>query len=269
MINRLAEPLMVLSLFLTLSVQVRAVEIDDFEARVYVDAEGSSIPYRLFIPRDYNPSESYPLVLFLHGAGERGDDNRRQISIPSTRVWAEEATQAVYPNFMVAPQVPQGQQWVDVPFEIGSHDQPKQPTESMRLTLELLTALQKEFSIDPRRLYVTGLSMGGYGTWDMITRHPDLFAAAIPIAGGGDPSRAALIADLPLWAFHGENDTVVPVSGSRDMIDAMREAGGDPLYTEYLGAGHNVWDRAYREPELVPWLFSQARLVSSRGERHN
>lgn len=238
------------------------VSIDDFEARVYTDAQGKTLLYRLFIPREYDPEQKYPLVLFMHGAGERGDDNRSQISIPSTRLWAEESTQARYPNFMLAPQVPRNQQWVDVPFSIGSHEQPEQPSEPMRLTLELLTALQNEFNIDPQRIYATGLSMGGYGTWDITTRHPELFAAAVPICGGGDPSKAPLIADLPVWAFHGELDPVVPVSGSRDMIKAIREAGGDPRYTEYEGKGHNVWDRAYGEPELVPWVFEHVRFDS-------
>lgn len=238
------------------------VNIDDFEAREYTDAEGNVLRYRLFIPRNYDPERSYPLVFFMHGAGERGSDNRAQISIRSTRLWAEDRVQAEHPNFMVAPQVPTGQQWVNVPFNIGSHMQPKEPSEPMRLTLALLAALQEEFNIDADRLYATGLSMGGYGAWDVVTRHPEMFAAAVPICGGADPSKAPLIVNLPVWNFHGSDDPVVPVRGSREMIAALRDAGGEPLYTEYEGAGHNVWDRAYSEPELVPWMFSQGRRRS-------
>ncbi|HEV7234704.1 MAG TPA: prolyl oligopeptidase family serine peptidase [Ktedonobacteraceae bacterium] len=130
---------------------------------------------------------------------------------------------------------------------------------------EIVDALQKEYQgIDSNRLYITGLSLGGYGVWDAIERWPSYFAAAIPIAGAGDPSKAAVLKDLPIWAFHGSADTTVPASGSRDMIATIKAAGGHPLYTEYPGAGHEIWDFVYattgtaqHTPGVLSWLFSQ------------
>jgi predicted peptidase len=134
---------------------------------------------------------------------------------------------------------------------------------------EIVDALQKQYTnIDPRRLYVTGLSMGGYGTWEAIERWPNYFAAAAPIAGAGDPSKASVLTHLPVWAFHGSKDTIVPVSGSRDMIAAITAAGGKPRYTEFPGAGHGVWGYVYattgtadRVPSFFPWLFSHQILM--------
>jgi predicted peptidase len=190
-------------------------------------------------------------VLFLHGAGERGTDNRLQLTGQTAPlVFVSPESQAQWPCFMLAPQCPPGGGW----DHIGSD----QPSTWMRLTLEALDGLQQEFSIDPGRLYITGLSMGGFGTWDAITRYPGYFAAAVPIAGGGDPSVADRAADTPIWAFHGAADMTVPVQRTRAMIAAVIAAGGDPLYTEYAGVGHvGSWNLAYAEPDLLPWLFSK------------
>jgi len=128
----------------------------------------------------------------------------------------------------------------------------------MQSTIELIGALQKEFAaIDPKRLYVTGLSMGGFGTWDLISRLPKKFAAAVPICGGADEAQAAAIAKVPVWVFHGGNDDVVKTVRSRNIVAALKAAGGAPKYTEYPGVGHGSWDQAYGEAELFPWLFSQ------------
>lgn len=229
-----------------------AQTVDDFEARTYTDGV-NTIPYRLFIPADYDPNQSYPLVLFLHGAGERGTDNRRQLSVQTAPlVFARPENQKRWPCFMMAPQCPNNGAWANL-------GQPN-PTTWMRLTLEALAGLMKEFRIQPGRLYITGLSMGGYGTWDTICRYPGLFAAAVPICGGGDVRVAANCAATPIWAFHGSADATVPVERSREMIAAVIAAGGEPLYTEYPGVGHNSWDRAYREIDLLPWMFAQGTV---------
>jgi predicted peptidase len=136
---------------------------------------------------------------------------------------------------------------------------PKDPSEPLRLALETIDALQKEFPIDAKRLYVTGLSMGGYATWDALCRYPAKFAAGVPICGGGDESKVALMAKVPVWAFHSEDDNVVKVIRTRNMIEAMKKAGGDPKYNEYKGLGHGSWGKAYAEPDLLPWLFAQRR----------
>jgi predicted peptidase len=138
---------------------------------------------------------------------------------------------------------------------------PEQPSQPLRQTLELVAALQKEFSIDPARLYITGLSMGGFGVWDAIQRQPDWFAAAAPICSGGDVSLAKKITGVPVWAFHGDADGTVKVRRSRDMIAALKAAGGTPKYTEYQGVGHDSWTATYRDPELYKWLFAQKRTT--------
>jgi predicted peptidase len=128
----------------------------------------------------------------------------------------------------------------------------------MGLALEILPALEAEFHIDTNRVYATGLSMGGYATWDCLTRYPKRFAAGIPICGGGDETTVkSVVARVPVWAFHSSDDTVVKVQRTRHMIEAMGNAGGRPYYTEYNGLGHNAWDKAYAEPALLEWLFAQ------------
>jgi poly(3-hydroxybutyrate) depolymerase len=378
-------------------------DLKDFEAREYMDADGNVLLYRIYKPKDYDAAKKYPLVLFLHGAGERGNNNTAQVR--DALYWARDVVQKDHPCFVVAPQVParrqafqlygtnkefnqtyadydKGGEWksysiaaaqlpagpkthlmlinadkkdgkadgefrnlkiieqgddgrpvsvdfrkldfskkqgqgkvtvsddgtsvtlsgdvrVKAPleykvtprtilaFEFRSTQQglvhaialdaddfldarwanldwgaakgtlPKTPSTQMRLTLEMLEGLKKEFSLDDKRLYVTGLSMGGYGTWDVIARYPKLFAAAVPVCGGGDEGTAPVIKDVPIWCFHGGADTTVPTARSRNMIAAIKAAGGNPKYTEYPGVGHNSWDKAYSEPDLVKWLFEQ------------
>jgi predicted peptidase len=242
------QPILVLA---ALSVPSAALgqTVDDFEARTYTDGT-NTLPYRLFVPEDYDPGAAYPLVLFLHGAGERGTDNRRQLTGQTAPlVFVHPENQERWPCFMLAPQCPPGGFWDNIGRE--------EPSTWMRLTLEAIAELGQEFSIHPGRVYITGLSMGGFGTWDVITRYPGLFAAAVPICGGGDVRLAARCAGTPIWAFHGAADPVVPVQRTREMIAAVIAARGNPLYTEYPGVGHNSWDRAYAEPDLLPWLFAQ------------
>ena len=231
---------------------------DRFEARTYTDATGAKLNYRLLKPQDYDAKQKYPLVLFLHGAGERGDDNRKQL-IHGMNDFASDAIMAKYPAFVVAPQCPEGEKWCNVDWSADSHAMPEKPSDSMRLTLAVLEQLQKEFSLDQSRLYITGLSMGGYGTWDAIQRHPTLFAAAAPICGGGDPAGAKAMKDIPIWAFHGDKDTAVKPERSRAMIAALKAVGGNPKYTEYPGVGHNSWSQSYSDPAFYAWLFAQRK----------
>lgn len=242
---------------LMVSSNAQAADLTEgFEARIYRDEAGKTLPYRLLKPKDYDPARRYPLVLFLHGAGERGTDNAKQLT-HGAREFATPERQAKYPCFVVAPQCPEGIKWVDVDWGADAHVQPVQPTEPTRLALALVASLQHEFSIDARRLYVTGLSMGGFGTWDIITRYPRQFAAAVPVCGGADESKAPLIARMPIWAFHGDQDTTVKTKRSRNMIAALRAAEGNPRYTEYPGVGHGCWGPAYATAALYEWLFAQ------------
>lgn len=228
------------------------------EKRVYKDAAGKSLPYRLMKPEKYDAAKKYPLVLFLHGAGERGNDNDKQL-IHGIPQFASAENRAKYPCFLIAPQCSSRRKWVEIDWTLDSHEMPEKPSRPLRQTLEAIAELQKEFSIDPDRLYVTGLSMGGYGTWDVICRHPEMFAAAVPICGGADERQAPRIAKLPIWTFHGALDKAVKPERSRKMIDALHKAGGLPGHTEYPDVGHNSWDLAYRDPEMYRWLFSKSR----------
>jgi predicted peptidase len=225
--------------------------IDGFVGRVYRSGS-QSMPYRLFVPTGYKGDMPYPLVLWLHGAGGAGSDNRLQILADQTlgtRTWTKPQNQAKHPTFVVVPQSTTN--WVSNGLDRLSPE--------MSLVLAILDKVRGEFSIDPARIYVAGQSDGGIGTWNVIIQRPNLFAAAIPLCGGGDPSKVAAITNLPIWAFHGGRDKVIPVAESRKMINALKRAGGHPRYTEYSNVGHDVWTRAFVKPELVDWLFAQHR----------
>jgi predicted peptidase len=226
--------------------------------KVFVGSDGTPIPYMLQIPETVEPGEQYPLVLCLHGAGGRGIDNEGRSSA-SFKTLSSPVVQKRHPSFLLVPQCPEGEQWVDTPWAKGSYDLSSVPiSNQLKAVLELLAAVRSEFAVDATRIYAAGLSMGGFGTWDLILRNPDLFAAAVPVCGSGDPSRASRLHDLPVWVFHGDADPVVPVQGSRDMVDALKKAGNQSVrYTEFPGVGHGSWGPAWQEPELVNWLFGQ------------
>ncbi len=232
-------------------------------AGTYNDGKGHSLPYRLFIPAGYDASKQYPLVLYFHGAGGRGTDNLRQMTdVPRFLVLAEPANQQQWPCFILAPQCPENQMWAAMSWsEPTGVSKFTSITWPMEASLALLDSLQQEFfGIDVSRLYVTGISMGGYGTWDAICRVPNKFNAAVPICGGGDPVKIAQMADLRnlrVWAFHSADDPVVPVGRTREMIDALIALQGiQPRYTEYPDGGHDAYTRAYADTALLPWLFA-------------
>jgi predicted peptidase len=228
-----------------------------FVPRTFQDGE-FTLPYRLLQPKDYDPNRKYPLVVFLHGAGERGADNEKQL-VHGMSDFASDEIMGKYPAFVIAPQCPEGMKWVEIDWTLESHTMPERPSVPLAATLKLIPALAKEFSLDASMIYVTGLSMGGYGTWDLLQRHPEIFAAGAPICGGGDPAYATRLKDVPIWAFHGDQDQAVKVRRSREMIDAIKAAGGSPKYTEYPGVAHDSWTQTYRDPALYEWLFAQAK----------
>ncbi len=235
----------------------RALEL--FEARKYTDSNGDTLLYRLLTPAEPEKDEQYPLVLFLHGAGERGNDNARQLIWGADHFITEKHLQE-YPCFVLAPQCPREERWVEVNWDLPYHDMPEKPSLPLKLTIELLKEITRELPVDEDRIYVTGLSMGGYGTWDIIARMPEYFAAAAPVCGGGDAGQAEKITGIPVWIFHSVDDAAVPVERSRKMVMAVREAGGKKVrYTEYLDAGHGSWKRAYKAPEFFEWLFAQEK----------
>ena len=236
--------------------------LERWEARVYRNASGETLPYRLLRPKAYDAGRAHPLVVFLHGMGERGSDNESQLVNGVSELFASDATMERFPAVVIVPQCPDGE---DLNESSWSNWQDETPaiTKPTRLVLEIVEAMREQFTIDAERMYIGGLSMGGFGTWDVILEHPDLFAAAFPICGGADPRKAERIASLPLWVFHGAKDETVPPHLSRDMVRAIQEAGGHPGYSEYPDVGHDSWTSAFEEPRLLPWLFSQNRGDSS------
>ena len=213
-----------------------------YEARQYVCKDGRRLRYDIMKPKDYEPQKKYPLVLCLHGSGG---------STQAARVLAKPALRTKYPCFVIAPEALIGEAWGERPFGATTNVQP--------LVLEIIAAMQDEFSIDARRLYVTGQSAGGFGTYAFIIRNPDMFAAAAPVCGAVDPAKADRIAGIPIWIFHGDQDQLVSVRNSRDMYHALKKAGGEPKYTEYKGVKHNSWDKAYATEKFWEWLFAQKR----------
>ncbi len=255
----LLRPLCLL-VVLTLLIGGPALSQEPYAARVYTNGKGEKLNYRLMQPQGYDAKAEtrYPLVLFLHGAGERGDDNAKQL-VHAAKDFASEANRTKYPCFVVFPQCPDGKRWVEVDWTLDSHQQLPDESISVKLTRELIASLQKEFRVDEQRLYATGLSMGGFGVWDMVSRTPDLFAAALPVCAGADEATAERLAKLPIWTFHGDKDTVVKVERSRRMVAAIEKAGGKPKYTEYPGVQHNSWTQTYADPKVLEWLFAQKR----------
>ncbi len=229
-----------------------------FEPREYADADGTSLKYRLLKPVDYNPSEKYPLVVFLHGAGERGDDNLAQLK-HGMRDFCDSDRRQKFPCYVLAPQCPEEEKWANVDWSDATVKLPTEISTSLKLTLAVVDSMLKDAAIDKNRVYITGLSMGGYGSWDALYRRPELFAAAIPICGGADPVIAEKIKHVPIWCFHGSDDKAVKVEFSRAMIEALKDSGGDPRYTEYPGVGHDSWTATYANGEVHAWLFAQRR----------
>jgi predicted peptidase len=214
--------------------------------------------YRLMAPPKLETGREYPLVVFLHGAGERGTDNALQLLyLPE---WLAEADyRRRFPCYVLAPQCPPEETWAGLP----NRNDPKHalPNALAPAARGVLAALDQEIAkhpIDRRRIYLTGLSMGGFGTWRLACETPRRFAAAAPICGGGDAGWGTPPPDLPMWVVHGADDAVVPPERSRERVEAFRAAGGKPHYVELPGVGHDSWTPAYRDPEgLLAWLFEQ------------
>ncbi len=220
----------------------------------------ASLPYRLLKPDGYakDGTDRYPLVVFLHGIGERGTDNQKQLR-NGVEEFVKDATRKKHPCFLAVPQCPPDKTWSVVRSTRENPTFAKTPTEPAAQVLDLIDVLCKEYRVDTDRIYLTGVSMGGYGTWDLACRKPELFAAAIPVCGGGDPAQAEKLARLPIWAFHGDKDPLVPVERSRDMIVALKKAGGKPEYTEYEDVGHDSWTPTYKNDTVLDWLFKQKK----------
>lgn len=220
---------------------------------------GSTYKYQVFVPDNWSSKKVWPIILFLHGAGERGDDGLLQTQVGIGR--AIRLNRDRFPAIVVIPQCRKEIWWAQSPMD--------------DLAIKSLEAASKEFHGDTRRTYLTGLSMGGYGTWHLAGKYPGRFAAIVPICGGilmPEISRQQSSDDAkpytdaankigtktPVWIFHGGTDEVVPTAESQRMAAALKALGGEVHYTEYPGVGHNSWDQAYAESELLTWLFAKS-----------
>ncbi len=231
-----------------LGVTSSAADFSDYLKETYKDEQsGKSILYRLFVPEDYDESKEYPLVIFLHGGGNSDPENEAQLTADYSivkRLIREDYLQK-YPCIILAPQC------------YGFEDHWGKATDVL---MSLITSLTENYSIDKDRLYITGLSLGGFGTCDMLQSYPGVFAAAAPLCGSYITSSegAKIYAQTPMWVFHGAQDPVIPVEMSRDVVDAIKKAGGKNIkYTEFPAAGHNIWNKTYHMSDLYEWMFAQ------------
>lgn len=218
----------------------------------------TEVLYRFAAPEKTEEEKTYPLVLFLHGSGERGTDNQAQIKhgVNDILKGAANLGESV---FLIAPQCPAERWWAEpTPDRLGLKDAGgKNPL--LDAVLALVEETAAKHPIDRKRIYVTGLSMGGFGTWDLLARSPQTWAAAIPICGGGDKKTAPSIKHIPIRIHHGATDNVVPPEASNIMAIALGNIGGKATITEYPGVGHDSWTQTYRDPEVIKWLFAQRK----------
>jgi predicted peptidase len=240
--------------------QLRNDDIE-FRKKVYANKTGDRLPYRLFVPLGYDANRKYPLLLWLHGGDGRGSDNVKQLNGGNqigTHFWAGKEVQLKFPMFVLLPQCPSGDNWSDPDLN--------QPTKWLELTVSALADVGKEFSIDPDRIYLAGQSMGGLGVWSTLQAYPGKWAAAMIMSAYDNFTDVKALASTPLWVFQGEADDSVPVLLVRDMMKQLGKAHANLRYTEYRKTGHEVWKKAFAEPDLLTWLSSQQRGQPAGGQ---
>ena len=243
--------------FLCVIANMSFAQISIFSREKYISSKGDTLNYRMFSP-DRDTLRKYPVVIFLHGSGERGNDNESQLKF-GVMHFADDKISSMFPAFIIAPQCPPNMRWANISDHRNTSEvrllQP--PSRPMELLIELIQKIKKEFPVDTNRIYITGMSMGGHGTYDAIQRYPQLFAAAVPVCGAGDTSKAASIAHIPMWVFHGAEDPTVSPLYSLNMVSALTKAGAHPGFTLYPEAGHFISKAAYTSLEMFAWLFRQ------------
>jgi predicted peptidase len=227
--------------------------------------KGDTLPYRILYPKNYDAEKKYPVVFFLHGAGERGIDNDKQL-VHGSKVFLDSTVREDFPAIVIFPQCPADSYWSNVEFQYLDNGQrlfnfqmAGKPTKAMRLLQRLVKQQYKHPNVDPNQFYVAGLSMGGMGTLELLRRMPTIFAAAIAICGGDHSVNVKKYAHIPLWIIHGELDDVVPPDHSRILVDHLIQLGAKPRTTFYPKANHNSWDSAFAEPDFVSWLFKHQK----------
>ncbi|WP_296619475.1 prolyl oligopeptidase family serine peptidase [Marivirga sp.] len=254
-------------IFLVLFVAPMVLKAQDksaFDKEVFIE-NGDSLNYRILYPKNFDSNKEYPLVLFLHGAGERGNDNEKQL-LHGSDLFLNEENRAKFPAIVVFPQCPKNEYWAKADIDrsksgnVFKFDYSGEPNPALKKVISLLDSLQSHKNVNADKIYLGGLSMGGMGTFEMLHRKPDTFAAAIAICGAGDSSSVKNYAQkVNLWVFHGAKDNVVLPKYSKEMVIALKEAEANVEFTLYPHANHNSWDPAFAEPELLSWLFSNSK----------
>jgi predicted peptidase len=226
-----------------------------FSYESFISSKGDTLNYRRLVS-DYDTTAQYPLVVFLHGAGECGDDNRAQLKW-AVQSFASKRVMKNYRPVVIAPQLPCSEDWDNLDFQaLASRSE---PSRYMKVVRELIDATIAAVPIDNQRIYITGVSMGGFGTFDAMLRYPDLFAAALPVCGAWDPSDAKEIAHIPLWIVQGANDPLIDPKWGHAMLTALTDLGSNPGFTQYPETGHFVWLAAYDDEMIIDWLFRQRK----------
>ncbi len=255
-----------LSLFGTLfCLQLISQDIPAYDKKSFVDGR-DSLPYRILYPLNFKAGKKYPVLVFLHGSGERGRDNIKQL-VWGGALFADSMNRKKYPAIVIFPQCPLNDFWAllgnnAVKDSLGGMKfyTTGPPPRSLGLVMKMLDSLVSTGIIDTKRIYVGGLSMGGMGTFEILWRKPGFFAAALPVCGAGAPDMVPTYAkNFPIWIFHGDKDPAVPVGNSRLIVNAHRKAGAKVRYSEYPGVGHDSWNNALAEPDFLKWLFKQKK----------
>lgn len=252
-----------LGFLVLLSIEAAAQDFTLFERTTYITSKGDTLPYRILLPEGYDINKKYPLVLFLHGGGERGRDNEKQLT-NGVKLFLDPANRKKYPCIVIVPQCMPDSQWPSAKYDRTQRplqlefDYTNPVSKALAAATELTTKIIEAESVDKKRVYVTGLSMGGMGTFEIVYRNPKLFAAAAPICGGGDTKAySRKQAKARFWLFHGDADVVIEVKQSREMYERLKQVNANVHYTEYPGVNHNSWDNAYAEPDFLEWMFNK------------
>ncbi len=240
-----------------------AQDMSTYQRKQFI-TKTDTLPYRILLPENFDESKKYPVILVLHGAGERGDNNEAQL-VHGSDLFLKDDVRNKFPAIILFPQCPADSYWsnVDVVPNGNSRDfnfrTNGEPTAAMEMLLKFVKDFKKKDYVDDDRFYVGGLSMGGMGTLEILRRTKNTFAAAFSICGGDNPENAKKYRKTPIWFFHGGKDDVVPPINSEKVVNALKKYGDEVKFTLYPEANHNSWDQTFAEPELLPWLFSHKR----------
>lgn len=240
-----------------------------YKEAVYIN-QGDTLKYRIMFPKDFEASKQYPVVLFLHGAGERGSNNASQLTHGGA-LFASKKNRKAFPAIVIFPQCPKNDYWSNVSIDRSTKPitttfpQDSAPTKALSMVMQVLDEMMAKPFVNTNKIYVAGLSMGGMGTFEILYRKPQIFAASFTICGAGNPETTKKYANtIPLWVFHGANDDVVGPLSSVRMVEGILQNGGKPNFTLYAKDNHNSWDSAFAEPGLLPWLFSNSKSSTDK-----